>query len=257
VLTIATWNLNSIKARLDRLLGWLGRQQPDVVCLQELKVREEDFPFAELRAAGYHAAVLGQKTYNGVAILSREEPERIERGMDDGVDDPQARLIAARVWGIDVVSVYVPNGAELGSDKCAYKLEWTRRLRAWLERHHVASDRLALCGDFNVAPEARDVAEPSAWEDSVLFHPEMRAALEHILGFGLVDTFRLHHEEPGLYSWWDYRMLAFPRNQGLRIDHIFATRPLAERCVDARIDRQERKGKLPSDHAPVMAAFDV
>jgi exodeoxyribonuclease-3 len=257
VLTLATWNLNSIKARRDRLLGWLARRQPDVVCLQELKVQEEAFPFSELRAAGYHAAVLGQKTYNGVAILSREEPNEVLKGMDDGVDDPQARLVAVRVRGIEVVSVYVPNGAELGSEKCAYKLEWTRRLRAWLDRRFVATDRLALCGDFNVAPEARDVADPEAWKESVLFHPEMRAALEHILGFGLVDTLRLHHEEPGLYSWWDYRRLAFPRNQGLRIDHVFATRALAERCVDASVDRQERKGRQPSDHAPVLAVFDV
>jgi exodeoxyribonuclease-3 len=257
MLTIATWNVNSIRARRERLLRWLDSREPGVVCLQELKVRDEDFPFEVLREAGYHAAVVGQKTYNGVAVLTREEPEHVQRGLGDGVDDPQARFVAVRVAGIDVVSVYVPNGGELDSEKCAYKLEWTRRLRAWLDGHHAPTDRLALCGDFNVAPEVRDVANPEAWEESVLFHPEMRAALEHVRDFGLVDTFRLHHEEEGLYSWWDYRMLAFPRNQGLRIDHILASPPLAERCVDAWIDRQERKGKQPSDHAPVVAVFDI
>jgi len=257
VLTLATWNLNSIKARRDRLLGWLARRQPDVVCLQELKVQEEAFPFSELRAAGYHAAVLGQKTYNGVAILSREEPNEVLKGMDDGVDDPQARLVAVRVRGIEVVSVYVPNGGELGSDKCAYKLEWTRRLRAWLDRRFVATDRLALCGDFNVAPEARDVCDPAAWEGSVLTHPDARQALQDVRAWGLVDAFRLHHEEPGFFSWWDYRMLAFPKNKGLRIDHIDLSPSLAGRCSAAAIDRNERKGKQPSDHVPVVVELDV
>jgi exodeoxyribonuclease-3 len=157
---------------------------------------------------------------------------------------------------VRVISVYVPNGSEVGSEKYAYKQEWLRRLRAMLDRRFDSDEPLALCGDFNVAPEPRDVHDPPAWEASVLFHPEMRAALEHVRGFGLTDTLRLHHEEGGLYSWWDYRMLAFPKNRGLRIDHIFASRPLAARCVSASIDRQERKGKQPSDHAPVLAVFE-
>ncbi len=254
---LATWNVNSVRARLERLLRWLEKQRPDVLCLQELKVSDEDFPFDEVRAAGYQAAVFGQRTYNGVAILSREEPADVVRGFDDGADDPAARLIAARACGVTVVCVYVPNGGEIGSDKWAYKLDWLRRLRAWLERRHRLDERLALCGDLNVAPEARDCSDPVAWEGTVLYHPEARAALRGVTDWGLIDAFRLKRPEPGLYSWWDYRMLAFPKNVGLRIDHVFATPPLAERATAAAIDRDERKGKQPSDHAPVVVEFDV
>ena len=253
---IATWNVNSIRAREGRLLEWLKLHAPDVVCLQELKVTDEAFPKDAVRAAGYHAAVHGQRTYSGVAILAREEPQEVERGFAGDPDPVQARLVAARIRDIWVLSAYFPNGGELGSDKCAYKLEWMRRLREHLDRRFDPKQPLVLCGDFNVAPEARDVYDPKGWEMSVLFHPEMRAALEHVRGFGLVDVFRRHNSAPGLYSWWDYRMLAFPKNRGLRIDHIFATEPLAARCSAAFIDRQQRKGKQPSDHAPVIAEFD-
>ncbi len=250
---IATWNVNSIRAREERLMRWLEAHQPDILCLQELKVADEAFPLIALRAEGYHAGVHGQKTYNGVAILSRAEPAELERGFGD--EDEQARLVSARIGRIRVLSLYAPNGGEVGSEKWLYKIEWLRRLRAHLDRRFQANDELVLCGDFNVAPEPRDVADPRAWEASVLFHPQARAALQQVCGFGLVDTFRLHHAEGGLYSWWDYRMLAFPKNQGLRIDHIFATEPLARRCTGASIDRNERKGKQPSDHAPVIAEF--
>ena len=249
---LATWNVNSIRAREERLLKWLTTRQPDVVCLQELKVTDDAFPRLALEALGYRCAVHGQKTYNGVAILSRSEPREIERGFGDGGDDSQARLVAARLDDVTVVSVYVPNGAEVGSDKWAYKLEWLKRLRAWLERRFSPGDRVALCGDFNVAPEARDVCDPAAWEPSVLFHPAARAALESVRAWGLADAFRLHHDAPGFYTWWDYRMLAFPRNQGLRIDHVLLSAPLAASCRSALIDRNERKGKQPSDHAPVI-----
>jgi len=257
---VATWNVNSVRARRERLLRWLAANQPDVLCLQEIKVTEADFPSMELKALGYHAAVFGQKTYNGVAILSRREPLEVERGFGDGLDDPQARLIAARIpdaVGRDarVVSVYVPNGQEVGSDRWRYKLEWMRRLRAWLDRRVSPTDPLVVCGDFNVAPEPRDVYDPAAWEPTVLFHPEARAALRQVCAWGLADTLRLRHEETGLYSWWDYRMLGFPKNRGLRIDLILASEPLARRCVAASIDRQERKGQQPSDHAPVVAEF--
>jgi len=253
---IATWNVNSIRARQERLFSWLLAQQPDVVCLQEIKVSKESFPFAELRELGYHAVVCGQKTYNGVAILTRTEPADTECGINDGVEDLQARLIAATVEGIRVISAYVPNGAKMGTNKYAYKLEWMRRLKAYLQHGHTRSDPLVLCGDLNVAPEERDVANPGAWEGSVLFNPEVWALLCEILDQGLIDTFRLHHSESGHYSWWDYRLLAFPRNDGLRIDHIFATPPLAERCISAFIDRDQRQGPKPSDHAPVMADFN-
>ena len=256
---LATWNVNSIRAREARVLRWLEATAPDVVCLQELKVTNEAFPFEALREAGYEAAVHGQKTYNGVAILTRAgiEVEDVERGFDDDGNDAQARLISAKVGGIRVASAYVPNGAEVGSDKWAYKLEWLKRLRAWLDRRFEKTDAVALCGDFNVAPEARDVHDPPAWEGSVLTHPDVRGALETVRAWGLVDSFRLHHDEAGFFSWWDYRMLAFPKNRGLRIDHIDLSEPLAGRCTGAAIDRNERKGKQPSDHAPVVVELDV
>ncbi len=254
---LATWNVNSVRAREERLLRWLGSAQPDVVCLQELKVVERDFPEERLREAGYTSVVHGQKTYNGVAILSRLEPCDVALGFGDGGDEAAARLVAARVGPLRVASVYVPNGAEVGSDKWRYKLDWLKRLRAWLERCCRPDELLAVCGDFNVAPEPRDVHDPAAWEASVLCHPEARAAFAEVCAWGLVDGFRIHHQEPGLYSWWDYRMLAFPKNRGLRIDHLLLSRSLAERCRAASIDRNERKGKQPSDHAPVVVELDL
>ncbi len=250
---IATWNVNSVRARLERLRSWLQRRRPDVVCLQELKVVDEAFPADPLRELGYHSVVHGQKTYNGVAILSRDEPRHVHRGLED--DDPQARLIAARVGGVRVVSVYVPNGESVGSGKYAYKLAWMECLRGWLSRRCSPDEPLVLCGDFNVAPDDRDVAFPDLWADSVLCHPDVRKALAGILAWGLEDVVRRHHPEGGIYSWWDYRMLAFPRNNGLRIDHVFATRVLAARCTAAEVDRDERRGDKPSDHAPVIVTF--
>lgn len=252
---IASWNVNSVRARLERLLAFLDRHAPDVVCLQELKVETGAFPFDEVRAKGYEAAVHGQKTYNGVAILSRHGLQGVETGFGDGIEDAQARLVAADVEGVRVASVYVPNGGELGSDKWAHKLGFYRRLRAWLDAGKLADRPFALCGDFNVAPEERDVSSVAEWEPTVLFHPEAREALRTIADAGLVDTFRLHVPDAGKFSWWDYRMLAFPKNNGLRIDHILASKSLAARCAAASIDRDERKGKLPSDHAPVLATF--
>jgi exodeoxyribonuclease-3 len=249
---LATWNVNSIKARLERLSRWLETRQPDVVCLQELKVADAAFPLVDIEALGYHTVFQGQKTYNGVAILAKDKPTDVARGLDDGVDDPQARLIAATVGGIRVVCVYVPNGKEVGSDKYEYKLAWLKRLRAWLDRHASPSDPLLLCGDFNVAPEARDVHDPKAWEASVLYHPSMRAALKEVTDFGLHDGLRLVTQDEGIYSWWDYRMLAFPKGRGVRIDHLLVTEPLVARVKDAYVDREERKGKQPSDHAPAL-----
>ena len=250
---VASWNVNSIRAREERLLRWLDTRKPDVLCLQELKVEDKAFPFETLRAAGYHAAAWGQRTYNGVGILARTEPIEVKKGIDDEVDDLQARLIAARIGPLRVLSAYVPNGGEVGSDKWTYKLEWLRRLRGFLDRHYDPKEPLLLCGDFNVAPEARDVCDPAEWEPSVLFHKDAREALQGLLAFGLQDTLRLHSQEAGLYSWWDYRMLGFPKNKGLRIDLILATAAAARACTAASIDRNERKGQLPSDHAPVLA----
>lgn len=253
---ITTWNINSVRARLDNLAAWLGRFQPDVVCLQELKCQDEQFPRAEIEALGYHVATHGQKTYNGVGILARWPVEDVVRGMQDGVEDDHARVIAGTVQGVRVVSVYCPNGQAVGAPAYQYKLEWFDRLRRYLDTRHSPAEPLVLCGDFNVAPEDRDVHDPIAWQGSALVSDAERAALEHVRGFGLVDTFRQHHQEAARFSWWDYRMLAFPKNQGLRIDMVYATQPLAARCTESGIDREARKGKQPSDHAPVWARFD-
>lgn len=253
---IVTWNVNSIRARFDRLLAFLAREQPDAVCLQELKVAEPAFPRIELEAAGWHAAVLGQKTYNGVAILARTPPTDVRAGMTDGGNDDEARLISATVQDVRVISAYIPNGKFVGSETWPYKLEWLRRLRGYLERSCDRSQPLALCGDFNIAPEARDVARPDEWRGTVLFHEELTTLLGELVAWGLVDAIRLHHAGEGPYTWWDYRMLGFPKGNGLRIDHILVTPSLAARCRAAYVDRDERKGKLPSDHAPVVAVFE-
>ena|SRR5579859_4178022 len=245
---IASWNVNSIRARIERLRAWLSATQPDVVCLQELKA--EEMPVLD----GYHHAAACQKTYNGVAILAKTPIEDVACG--DGIDDGQARLVAGTVGGVRVLSVYAPNGQSVGTDKWQYKLAWLGRLRAHLEQTYKRNTPLVVAGDFNVAPEARDVHDPAEWEPSVLFHPEARAAMARVRELGLYDSFRLHHQEPGFYSWWDYRLLSFPKNRGLRIDQIFVSEPLVARCRDAWIDREARKGKLPSDHAPILATTD-
>ncbi len=238
-------------------MRWLTARQPDVLCLQELKATEAQFPFDAVAEAGYKVAFHGQKTYNGVAILAKTEPEDVRLGLDDGGDEMGARVISARVGGLRVVNVYVVNGQVVGSLKYAAKLEWMRRLRAYLDARHRSSEKLVLCGDFNVAPEPRDVERPEEWASSVLFHADVRDALRHILDFGFEDTLRLHTQEAGLYSWWDYRKLSFPKNDGLRLDLILATPPAARFCTAASIDRTERKGVQPSDHAPVLATFDI
>ena len=253
---VATWNVNSVRARRERLLRWLERRQPDLVCLQELKGTEEHFPFEPLRQLGYEAAVFGQRTYNGVATLARgREPDEVLRGLQQG-RDPDARLIATRYGDLWVVNIYVPNGATVGSDKYAYKLQWLQRLSEWLRERFEPSVPLLLCGDFNVAPEDRDVHDPAQWADTVLCHEQARQALERVRAFGFQDVFRRHHEEGGHYTWWDYRGGAFWKGHGLRIDHIWGTPPIATRSRDAYVDRDERKGKGPSDHAPLLAEFD-
>jgi len=255
MLKIATWNVNSIRSRLERLLAFLERHHPDILCLQELKTPEETYPFEELDQAGYHSAVFGQKTYNGVAILSRVKPNVILRGMEDGVEDPQSRLIAAEVSGVTVISAYFPNGGTVGSEKWDYKLGWMNRLKNYLETHFKNGIPLLLCGDTNIAIDDRDVANPGEWAESVLCHPDGRRGLQDIIDWGFVDVFGEKHPAGGIYSWWDYRRLAFPRDDGLRIDHIFAASEMAKKCTSATIDRDERKGSKPSDHAPVIAEF--
>ena len=253
---IATWNVNSIRARQERVLAWLAKAQPDALCIQELKVTDDAFDYDAFQEAGYYALVHGQKTYNGVAILCQDLPADMHTGLGDDADDPQARLIAATIAGVRIVNAYVPNGQEVGSDKWAYKLEWLRRLRAYLERTARPSGELVLCGDLNVAVDDKDVAHPEEWADTVLCHADAREALAGVCGWGLVDVFRKHHPDGGVYSWWDYRALAFPKNNGLRIDHVLATKKLSAQCTSAEVDRDERKGEKPSDHAPIVAVFE-
>ena len=254
---IATWNINSLRARKDRLLTWLADKRPDVVCLQETKIVDGEFPTAALLELGYQSVCVGQRTYNGVAVLSRTAIACVQRGLGDGIEDPQARFVDARVAGVRVICVYVPNGATLDSDKYVYKLAWLGRLRAYLAAKASPEEPLVICGDFNVAPSAKDVAHPEDWAESVLFHTSARAALAELCTWGLVDVLADKHPEGGVYSWWDYRMLGFPRNNGLRLDLILATRPLAGRCRAAWVDREARKGKQPSDHAPVLVDLDL
>ena len=287
---IATWNVNSVKARQERLVGWLRRHRPDALCLQELKATDEAYPAEAVRtalagedgAAGsassipesvpldaesvssdpehpeYHSAVYGQKAFNGVALISPHPIAEVRRGLDD--DDPQARLIAGSVRGVTVYSAYFPNGRTVGSEAHEYKLAWMGRLLDLLDERHDPGDPVVLTGDFNVAPDDLDAENPGQWAASVLCHPSVREALERIRAWGFVDVFRKHNPEGRVYSWWDYRRLAFPRNDGLRIDHVFATAPVAETSTAAWVDRDQRKGKktdIPSDHAPVVADFEL
>lgn len=234
------------------MLLWLGETQPDIVCLQETKCTDDQFPLLELRAAGYHAAFHGQKSYNGVAILSKTELREIRTAMCDEEDDPQARVIAATVGDVRVISVYAPNGQAVGTSAYDYKLKWYARLTSCVRG---ASGEVAVCGDFNVAPQDRDVHDPELWQGAIMCSEGERAAFQNLKDVGLIDTLRLHRPESGLFTWWDYRMLAFPKNRGLRIDGVLASKALAHRCTAAGIDREMRKGKEPSDHAPIWAEF--
>ena len=249
---LATWNVNSLNMRLPRLLAWLDANAPDVVCLQETKLEDERFPHAEIEAAGYRAHVSGQRTYNGVAILVRHAlvAEDVIIGLPGFVD--QKRLIAATIGGVRVVCAYVPNGQAIGTDKYAYKLAWCEAMTAALRDAMAAHPHLAFAGDMNIAPEARDVHDPAKWEGVIHFTPPERAAFRQWIDAGLVDSFRLFDQPPDTFSWWDYRMLSFPKNKGLRIDHVLLSPSLAKRCTSCTIDRAMRKGEKPSDHAPVI-----
>ncbi|HMM55612.1 MAG TPA: exodeoxyribonuclease III [Candidatus Desulfobacillus sp.] len=249
---LATWNVNSLKVRLPQVLDWLAARQPDILCLQETKLEDKVFPAAELEAAGWRSAFAGQKTYNGVAILSRQPIEDRLAGIP-GFDDPQQRLIAATVAGTRVVCAYFPNGQSVGSDKYAYKLEWIAALTRWLEAELARHPRLALLGDYNIAPEPRDVHDPAAWEGQVLFSEPERAAFRALLALGLRDAFRLFEQPEKVFTWWDYRMMAFRRNMGLRIDHILLSPALAAECAACTVDKEARRAERPSDHAPVVA----
>ncbi len=247
---LATWNVNSLKVRLPHLLEWLEANPIDVVCLQETKQQDADFPQDALQAAGYHSAFSGQKTYNGVAIISREPISDVQYGIPNFADE-QKRVIAATISGVRVVCVYIPNGQEVGSDKYQYKLKWLAALHGWLAEELKKYPMLALLGDYNIAPEDRDVYDPAGWAGNILVSAPERAAFQGLLQLGLRDTFRLFEQTEKSYSWWDYRMMAFRRNMGLRIDHILISDAL--HCTSCLIDKAPRKLERPSDHTPVLA----
>lgn len=251
---LATWNVNSIKVRLPQLLDWLATAQPDVVCLQETKVEDGKFPLAEIEQAGYRAAYSGQKTYNGVAILCKAPLEDVVAGIP-GFDDLHKRVLAATVGGVRVVSLYCPNGQAPGTEKYAYKLRWFAALREYLSQELSEHSQLAAAGDYNVAPEDRDVHDPKLWEGHVHVSEPERAAWRALLAAGLKDAFRLFEQPEKVFSWWDYRMVAFRRNAGLRIDQILVSETLAARCSGCNTDKAPRKLERPSDHAPVVASF--
>lgn len=251
---LATWNVNSLKVRLPQVLQWLAASPVDVLCLQETKLTDDKFPLAEIEAAGYQAVFTGQKTYNGVAILSRHPMTDIVKN-NPLFDDEQQRIISATVLGIRIICAYVPNGQAIDSDKYAYKLRWLEALTQWLSSELQHYPELALLGDYNIAPTDADVHDPVAWQNQVLVSPAERAAFERLCALPLTDAFRLFPQEEKIFSWWDYRQMAFRRNRGLRIDHILLSAPLTARCIHCEIDKLPRKWEQPSDHTPVIATL--
>ena len=251
---LATWNVNSLKVRLPQVLEWLSISPVDVLCLQETKLTDDKFPVAEINAAGYQVAFTGQKTYNGVAILSRYPIQNVVKN-NPLFDDEQQRVISATIEGMRIVCAYIPNGQAVGTDKYEYKLRWLDALTRWLSDELKAHPALALLGDYNIAPGDADVYDPVEWAGQVLCSDSERAAFERLVALGLQDAFRMFPQAEKLYSWWDYRQMAFRRNRGLRIDHILLSAPLAARCTACEIDKLPRKWEQPSDHTPVVATL--
>ena len=248
---LATWNVNSLKVRLPQVLNWLAVNQPDVLCLQETKLQDENFPTTEIIAAGYQSIYAGQKTYNGVALLSRQIGDKTITAIPF-LADYQKRVLAATYGDVRVICIYVPNGESVGSEKYRYKLDWLIALNKWLQGELNKYPKLALLGDFNIAPDERDVHDPRLWEGKVLFSQPEREAFKELLKLGLVDSFRLFDQPDKSYTWWDYRMMAFRRNMGMRIDHILLSNEFARTCTACVIDKGARKNERPSDHSPVM-----
>jgi exodeoxyribonuclease-3 len=253
---LATWNINSLNVRLPHVLDWTARHQPDVLCLQETKLEDPKFPADALRDAGYEAIVHGQKTYNGVAILSRLPMSEAQSGIP-GFEDEQKRVLSATISGVRVVCAYVPNGENLTSPKFEYKMKWMEAFRLWLKDELEHYPKLAVVGDYNVAPEAQDVHDPALWENKIHFTEPERKQLHALFDLGLVDAFRLFDQPERSYTWWDYRMMAFRRKMGLRIDHILLSPELAKLCTSCTIDVEPRRLERPSDHAPVIAELKV
>src|SRR5687768_4268058 len=253
---IATWNVNSLKVRLPHVLDWLAVNQPDVLCLQETKLQDENFPIEEIAAAGYQTIYSGQKTYNGVALLSKQPGSEIISGIPD-LDDAQKRVLGAVYGDVRVICVYVPNGQHVTSEKYQYKLKWLAALKEWMRDMLAKHQKLVLLGDFNIAPEERDVHDVKLWEGQVLFSLPEREAFREVLDLGLTDSFRLFEQAEKSFTWWDYRMMAFRRNMGLRIDHILLSGDLAKMCTACVIDKATRRLERPSDHAPVMVELGI
>lgn len=251
---IASWNVNSLRVRLPQVLDWLAAQAPDILGLQETKTQDAEFPVRAFEEAGYRVAFSGQKTYNGVALLGKTTPEGCLTD-PPGLDDPQRRVLAASFGDIRVINLYVPNGSEVGSEKYAYKLDWLEKICAFIRDESERHANLAVLGDFNIAPEDRDVHDPDAWRDKILCSGPERDAFRNLLGLGFCDAFRLFEQEAGSFSWWDYRAAGFRRNLGLRIDHILLSDSLRVRCSACSIDATPRRLERPSDHAPVWAEF--
>jgi exodeoxyribonuclease III len=254
-LTVMSWNVNSIRARLDHVLTYLSDHAPDVVCLQETKVEDKLFPKVPFRELGYEVHAHGGKALAGVATLTKQEPDEVRVGFAHGEPDRHPRILVVRLGGLRIYNLYVPNGTEVGSDAFRYKLEWLRRLRAELDATATPRDPLVIVGDFNIAPDARDVWDPARFVGRLLFTEQEHAALRNLLDFGLHDCFRRHVAEGGHYSWYDYRTNGFQLGEGLRIDHVYATAPMAERCVEVVHDGRPRAWDVPSDHVPVIARF--
>ena len=252
---IASWNVNSLNVRLPHVLAWLDGARPDVLALQETKLTDDRFPVQELLDEGYHSVFSGQKTYNGVAILSREKA--VDPVTDiPGLDDPQRRILAATVGAVRIVNLYVVNGSEVGSEKFEYKLHWLEQVTAWLAREINEFENVIVLGDFNIVPDDRDVHDPEGWREKILCSTPEREALGEILDLGFQDTFRLFEQEERTWSWWDYRMNAFRRKMGLRIDLILASKAIAKTCTASYVDIEPRRQERPSDHTPVIAEFD-
>jgi len=255
---VASYNVNSIRSRLGLVLEWLKANQPDVLCVQETKVIDAEFPAEPIRAAGYHVVYRGEKSYNGVALISKAEPKDVRFGLDDGGPADEARVVAAKVGPLHVVNTYVPQGREITHAMYQYKLQWFERLRAYFDRHYTPRKLLLWTGDLNIAPESMDIHNADRQADHVCYHIDARRAFATTVAWGFTDVFRKYHPEPGQYTFFDYRQIgALKKNQGWRIDHLMATRPLAEKSVRAWIDLQPRQAEKPSDHTVVAAEFDV
>ncbi len=253
---IASWNVNSLNVRLPHVQAWLEVAQPDVLALQETKMTDDKYPLEAIAEVGYQSVYAGQKTYNGVAVLTKQEA--IDPVTDiPGLDDPQRRILAVTVNDVRIIDLYVVNGSEVGSEKFAYKMHWLEQVTKFIEAEMQRYEKVVVLGDFNIAPEDRDVHDPESWKDKILCSVEERAALQRIMDFGLSDTFRMFEQKEKQWSWWDYRQAAFRRNMGLRIDLVLASKAMADVCVAAYIDKEPRRQERPSDHTPVIAEFDL